>query len=79
MDVELQDDVTAHHHGGPRNEPVASHLRDEASEPRTELNPLGIELNRRAWSVVATTRVVKRLVLHVLLQVAQGYRQRQAA
>ena len=45
--VERDDDVPLHRHRRVRDEPVALDLRDEAPDPRTELDALGVELNRR--------------------------------
>src|SRR5262245_10345917 len=71
VNIELQHHPTVEGHGGVRNKPVASHLRDEAPQPRTEIHALGVELNRRPRIVSAASLVAKRLVLDVLLQVLQ--------
>src|SRR5581483_1355004 len=57
-------------HRGVRDEPVALDLRDEASNPRSELDALRIELDLRT-ELTAAAGILELLVLHVSLQVAQ--------
>ena len=54
------------------------HLRHEPAQPRTELHAFRVELNRRAGLAQPALRVVERLLLDVLLQVAQRLAQRSA-
>ncbi len=48
LHVECEDDVPLHRHGHIGNDPVTLYLGDEPADPRTELDALRIELNRRA-------------------------------
>jgi len=54
-----------------RDEPVAPHLRGETTQPRTEVNPLRVELDVRALVCVAPADVVEILRLQVALRVAE--------
>ena len=69
--VERHDHVPAQRHRRVRDEPVALDLRDEAPDPRAELDALGVELDGRAELVAAPARVVEVLVLDVLPDVLQ--------
>ena len=60
------------------NQPVALDLRDEAANPRTELDALGVELNRRTELAAAALRVVELIALHVALEVAERVAERSA-
>ena len=46
--LNVHHDVPLHRHRRVRDEPVALDLRDEAADPRPELDALGVELDRRA-------------------------------
>src|SRR5439155_14247922 len=63
--VERDDDVPLHRHRGVRDEPVALHLRDEAANPRSELDALRVELNLGSELTAAAALIVELLVLHV--------------
>ena len=69
VDDERDDDPAAQRHRRIGHEPVALHLRDEAANPRPELDALGVELNRRPELLAAALLVVERLVSPRTLQV----------
>jgi len=71
--------MTLHHHRGGWNEPVPLHLRDEAPDPRAELDALGIELNGRAELTGSALRVVELVGFDVSLKIFERVAERTAA
>src|SRR3989304_5972040 len=69
-DVERDHHVPAEKHRGLRHEPVAPDLRDEAAQPRPELDPFRVELDRRREVLAPALQVPEAVLLDVLLRVA---------
>src|SRR3954453_863545 len=78
VDVERDDDVSLVGHRRVRDEPVALHLRDEAADPRTELDAFGVELNLGTELPAAAALVLERLALRVAREIAQRIAERSA-
>src|SRR5688500_3320702 len=77
MHVEREHDMAAQRHRGVGHEPVATHLRDESSNPGSELDTLGVELQRPEVLHLPLV-VMKRFFIDVLLQVAKSLAKRAA-
>jgi hypothetical protein len=66
-----------HRHRRHRHEPVAADLRDEAADPRAELDALGIELNRRPEAAAALL-VAELILLDIPLEIPERVAERSA-
>ena len=79
MHVERDHDAAAEGHRRLRDKPVPAHLRFEPAQPRAEVHPLRVELDRGVGVALTTPLIVEVLILEQRLQIPERLPERAPA